>query len=232
MSVDQKAEKYASLSPYCYTASNPVNLIDPNGMEWVNKKDEKIAAQIEKGINKANAKLEKRNAKIQQRIEKASSKGQTDMVNRLREEKDAISEAIGINNRTKNHLAYMGKKEAGVPKFTFENASGNEGFTEVRGDKIVMSVTSSLGNRAHEVSHGWDRSPVGIHDAEEPREVRAYQAQYAADPTSMPPSTAPGTISSVCQINGVYVGGIMRTKPDGTTEPVYKDTNKNYMSSY
>jgi len=33
--VDPKAEKYPSISPYIYSANNPVNLIDPNGMEII-----------------------------------------------------------------------------------------------------------------------------------------------------------------------------------------------------
>ncbi|MDD3630923.1 MAG: RHS repeat-associated core domain-containing protein [Bacteroidales bacterium] len=32
LSVDPLSDKYPSLSPYCYTADNPVVLIDPNGM--------------------------------------------------------------------------------------------------------------------------------------------------------------------------------------------------------
>ena len=34
LSVDPMSDKYPSLSPYCYTADNPVVLVDPNGMEW------------------------------------------------------------------------------------------------------------------------------------------------------------------------------------------------------
>jgi len=33
LSVDPMAEKYASSTPYAYTLNNPLNLIDPNGME-------------------------------------------------------------------------------------------------------------------------------------------------------------------------------------------------------
>jgi RHS repeat-associated protein len=31
LSVDPMSDKYPSLSPYCYTADNPVVLVDPNG---------------------------------------------------------------------------------------------------------------------------------------------------------------------------------------------------------
>ncbi|MGB4455263.1 MAG: RHS repeat-associated core domain-containing protein, partial [Bacteroidales bacterium] len=31
LSVDPMSDKYPSLSPYCYTANNPVVLVDPNG---------------------------------------------------------------------------------------------------------------------------------------------------------------------------------------------------------
>jgi RHS repeat-associated protein len=33
LSVDPKASKYPSLSPYAFVANNPLNMIDPNGME-------------------------------------------------------------------------------------------------------------------------------------------------------------------------------------------------------
>jgi len=32
--VDPLAEKYYSISPYAYCAGNPVNRIDPDGMDW------------------------------------------------------------------------------------------------------------------------------------------------------------------------------------------------------
>jgi len=34
MSADPMAEKYYPLSPYCYCAGNPENVIDPNGRDW------------------------------------------------------------------------------------------------------------------------------------------------------------------------------------------------------
>ncbi|HOU82770.1 MAG TPA: RHS repeat-associated core domain-containing protein, partial [Bacteroidales bacterium] len=40
LSVDPMSDKYPSLSPYCYTADNPVVLVDPNGMDWYDFTDE------------------------------------------------------------------------------------------------------------------------------------------------------------------------------------------------
>jgi len=36
LSVDPMSDKYPSLSPYCYSANNPVVLVDPNGMCVIN----------------------------------------------------------------------------------------------------------------------------------------------------------------------------------------------------
>ncbi|MBC7935361.1 MAG: hypothetical protein H7Y86_08415, partial [Rhizobacter sp.] len=33
--IDPKASKFSGLSPYVYVANNPINCIDPDGMEWV-----------------------------------------------------------------------------------------------------------------------------------------------------------------------------------------------------
>ena len=37
--VDPLAEKHVAFSPYVYCANNPVKLIDPNGMAWIEGKD-------------------------------------------------------------------------------------------------------------------------------------------------------------------------------------------------
>ena len=42
ISIDPMAEKYYNISPYAYCGSNPVNIIDPNGMDWVQRTYEGI----------------------------------------------------------------------------------------------------------------------------------------------------------------------------------------------
>ncbi|HOF06990.1 MAG TPA: RHS repeat-associated core domain-containing protein [Bacteroidales bacterium] len=40
LSVDPLSDKYPSLSSYCYSADNPVVLVDPNGMDWYEVENE------------------------------------------------------------------------------------------------------------------------------------------------------------------------------------------------
>jgi hypothetical protein len=50
--IDPMAEKYYSISPYAYCGNNPVNRIDPNGMDWI--EDKKGNVFWYKEINKDN----------------------------------------------------------------------------------------------------------------------------------------------------------------------------------
>ena len=52
--MDPLAEKHYNISPYVYCANNPVNLIDPDGMDWYKDKD---------GTNQYNPDLNKDNQK-------------------------------------------------------------------------------------------------------------------------------------------------------------------------
>lgn len=79
---DLLAEKYYPLSPYLYCAGNPVNLVDPNGMEGIRYENDKGEKVIECNVvvlveekkpipdtatPKERAKLERKNEKIEQK---------------------------------------------------------------------------------------------------------------------------------------------------------------------
>lgn len=49
---DPLAEKYYSISPYAYCGNNPVNAVDPDGMDWYKDKDN--AYQYNPNLNKDN----------------------------------------------------------------------------------------------------------------------------------------------------------------------------------
>ena len=40
------SDKYPSMSPYTYSADNPVKLVDPDGSQWVTRKDEEKANEM------------------------------------------------------------------------------------------------------------------------------------------------------------------------------------------
>lgn len=138
---------------------------------------------------------------------------------------------IDVNKNTKNILAEMAKKGDDVPKFTFNKVAGDKGGTDVNRvtGVIIMGVTNRQGNKVHEVSHGWHQSPKGKHEAEEADETRAYTAQYAADPSSMPLSVSPWPVQSIWDVTGRYVGGILDPK---TGEALYKESYKKYKDEY
>jgi len=54
LSVDPLSDKYPSLSPYCYSADNPVVLVDPNGMDiWeINDQGEIVSRTEDKSQDK------------------------------------------------------------------------------------------------------------------------------------------------------------------------------------
>ena len=102
---------------------------------------------------------------------------------------------------------------------------------------VVMNVLSDV-NAVHELTHAYqggishlisfilNQQSVSFPGANlfaqqmtnAVSENQAYQAQYALDPSSMPPSTGGYVPNHMNSINAFYVGGINQP---GTTTPVY-----------
>ena len=65
--VDPLAEKYYSSSPFVYCGNNPINRIDPIGMEW---EDVEEAERLKKRVADKKWSLERKLAKRQSKLEK------------------------------------------------------------------------------------------------------------------------------------------------------------------
>ena len=152
--VDPLAEKYYNSSPYAYCANNPVNRIDPTGMEWKTKEDEEYAQSLSQAMtdrmNSEQKSLDKLNAKIAKNQEKGKdvSKDQTKAA--------GIQENINNLSSGISELTAMGDTKDQV--FTYNKIDGNVGGADIQNGVIVMDIASngSKSNGIHESSHGYD----------------------------------------------------------------------------
>ena len=59
LSIDPMAENYKDITPYVFCANNPVNLIDPNGMDWYSFEARSEKDNVEKTFHYFDRKLTK-----------------------------------------------------------------------------------------------------------------------------------------------------------------------------
>jgi RHS repeat-associated protein len=193
-SVDPLAEKYFGFSTYVYCANNPVSLIDPNGMEIIEGKEEvertkafaNRMVQSEQKFQKNQwKKAARKEAKgksadnIYNRIEKSIDREVEfqSTVNEIRAMEDSKTIVYNVNTN------YAGTDVAGKTEY---------GGINEKGQKIInISVVSSyakMGGLEHELVHGYqflkgeiDYDPNGLpgltYDIFD--EVSAYKREWA-----------------------------------------------------
>jgi RHS repeat-associated protein len=159
--VDPLAEKYFGFSPFVYCANNPVNLIDPNGMEIKDGKEE-----VERTKARANRKV-----KIEQKFQKKQwvkaarkeAKGNSADNNYNRIER-SIDREFEFQS-TVNEIGAMEDSKTTIYNI-YTNYSGTDvdgkteyGGTNENGQHIInIQVRSSyakMGGLAHELVHGY-----------------------------------------------------------------------------
>jgi RHS repeat-associated protein len=234
---DPLAEKYYSISPYAYCANNPVNRIDPNGMEWLNKRDEEIARQLQQQIASRDKSLAKQEQKINAGIEKIekNSKLSTDEKNKQiakqQEKLDNVQEQRTVLSNLNDGITQLGNSQTA---YTFNTVKdGTTAMLSSMSDgAIVINNYGTVGNRAHETTHAIQHdngeitfNELGTNKAliKSPMvsEIQAYRTEYSIT-NGLVPSSDEKYPRTIFGITLKWLYGVK--KPDGS----YPYTLQNY----
>ncbi len=165
MSIDKKAEKYYSISPYAYTGNNPVRYVDPNGMEFTEAAWEwvrKLIADVDSRQKSNNQGIESKQAQL---AAGGLSEKQTNRLNRqigrlqndnasldvVRGEVAVLAASDQVYNVSESNsmnvsgpVPGMGEDRAGIG---FNNRTGSV--------EILMPSNGGMGLFSHELKHAY-----------------------------------------------------------------------------
>lgn len=174
---DCYSEKYFPLSPYCYCADNPLNVVDPDG--------KKIAQSSEKEWDKFKAEIQKVYDKLMLKLNKG---GNSKRLDALRERTSILRHSLEMMNNLQNDPSQSYALHLIMP-----NETGGITHDLQTGDIVIRYNNSA--NFVHEMTHAGqfytqdiafasnDKNGIMYNDVYD--EVAAYKAQYAFSPISV-----------------------------------------------
>lgn len=225
--VDPLAELYIGISPYAFTANNPIRFREVDGRYFEEgSKSAKQANKIEKRAEKKANKLEKQANKLER---KGKSSG--DLIERVAELRQSAQDVRNMRNDQSTEYKYA--KLDGKESKALELVGPSTILTgqNDKGDNIVTMFTEkNMGNQIHETRHGGQNTRgefniatgagYGVAD-----EISAYRAQYSwdgklqyRDQPSEPvmvqrmkggQNPTIGIITNINQINGTVVNSML-----------------------
>ena len=166
--IDPLCEKYFALSPYVFCANNPVNYIDPDGMDWFRTKDNSV--QYDPNIKK-NSKLEDGYTYLGETYQITDNNGN-----------------ILENYRADGSIVYKKEKSAYERMILQSQRTGNESMAILTNKNVI--VMPDYKNDSHEINlsdYGYSINNGNIIDAN--RNKYNTIATVHTHPDGSPPST-------------------------------------------
>lgn len=84
--MDPMAESYYHLSPYAWCGNNPINIVDPDGRKWKNKRDKAIAQRLSTRVSENTSKQINRYNKLAAQKAKGGSDKKMARINKMMED--------------------------------------------------------------------------------------------------------------------------------------------------
>lgn len=154
ISVDPLAEK--TMEPYSYVGNNPINRIDPTGMEWESASDKDFAIKIQEKIQERITDLKGQNTNIDSQIMKAKEKGKDDKIQKLEALKK--DNQLQIDELTKGYNEIQELGDTKEYSFTFQKSSKDTHGVKLLKDGIKPKIALEYNNSntaLHEARHAY-----------------------------------------------------------------------------
>jgi len=207
---DPMGEMFYTLSPYSWSANNPISFIDPTGMvieEGSQKEWDKQKGYVQNRRNNLQGRIGKLNAK-------AADKGWS--ADKLAKKTGNLSERVSSLDAS---LGTMGTLESSEQVYSLSQAApgGNGGVTlntETSAINISFGTTS---NFVHETTHAgqfetgdiaFDSNTGATLGADIQDEVAGYKTQFAYDPSSVSGLSSTSAANSFGGITSKWVQGL------------------------
>ena len=207
--MDPLAEKYYAWSPYSYVGNNPMRLIDPTGMHWLEVKDYEYAMSL------SNSMADKISSNLIELDNLFNNLHNTSSSESVAEIESKMAGLCADINNLASGITELEQMCYAEQDFTYDFINGTNGQTKIRGDGVIVMSIGKDGNKdalgIHESSHGYDmligggypKTVTALYDTE----IKAYGRQYSFSSLSMPTSDG-GRIKQLGDINRTYISGI------------------------
>ena len=216
LSVDPLAEKYPGMSPYNYTAENPINLVDPDGKIFLKWKDYQIAHKFKAILTRKLDFFTRRAEKLYAQYKALKAKGKSRRaIRKFLQFQEAVDGIVEMNSA----ITELEIIEKAKTVFTFQKTAGNKGNTKYAPSLRAVVITyNGEGLLGHELKHAYQglTGKLNIYSGtsyDKQDEIEAYRRQYYVDRSSLPISA-----SSANEINLNYIDNII----DKNGEYIYK----------